>query len=316
MDDRLPTPRGFLTEFMIDLHTHTTLSDGTSSPAELLEEARHVGLKALAITDHDTLAGFDAAYPLAEKHNVELVCGIELSTQFQHPQEPKLAVHLLGYFPDRLPDDEFRGWVTSISSTRRERNLKLMEKLQSSNISISWKDFPDLDPDRVARPHFACVLVAKGYVSNFQTAFDLFLDDSIVAGIAPRLPSTQEAIKKIKANGGFASLAHPMRLRCKGLATPETIIKELVLKGLDAIEAYHANHSTEDTGHLLQIAAELNLLVTGGSDYHGRNKPEIRLGTGRGENLFLPYRLLECIKERVGRAQEKTAAETNRSMCH
>ena len=127
---------------MIDLHTHTTLSDGTSSPAELLEEARHVGLKALAITDHDTLAGFDAAYPLAEKHNVELVCGIELSTQFQHPQEPKLAVHLLGYFPDRLPDDEFRGWVTSISSTRRERNLKLMEKLQSSNISISWKDFP------------------------------------------------------------------------------------------------------------------------------------------------------------------------------
>ena len=96
-----------------------------------------------------------------------------------------------------------------------------------------------------------------------------------------------------------------MRLRCKGLATPKTIIKELVLNGLDAIEAYHASHSTENTGDLLQIAAELNLLVTGGSDYHGRNKPEIRLGTGKGKNLFLPYRLLECIKERVGRAQEK-----------
>jgi predicted metal-dependent phosphoesterase TrpH len=289
---------------MIDLHTHTTLSDGTSSPEELLEEAGYLGLKALAITDHDTLAGFDAAYPLAEKHNLELVCGVELSTQFQHPQEPKLAVHLLGYFPDQLPDGEFRGWLTAISSTRRERNLKLMEKLQSLNISISWKDFPDLDPDRAARPHFASVLVAKGYVPDFQTAFNLFLDDSLVAGIAPRLPSTQEAIQKIKANGGFASLAHPMRLRCKGLATPEMIIKELVLNGLDAIEAYHSNHSTENTGHLLQIAAELNLLVTGGSDYHGGNKPEIRLGTGKRENLFLPYRLLECMKERVGRAQE------------
>lgn len=131
---------------MIDLHTHSTCSDGTSTPVELLKQAAQAAIRALAITDHDTLAGFDAARPLAEKHDVELLCSVEISTQFERPPERKVAVHLLGYFPESLPDEEFRSLLISISSARRQRNLKLMEMLHSLDIRISWQDFSSPTP--------------------------------------------------------------------------------------------------------------------------------------------------------------------------
>jgi 3',5'-nucleoside bisphosphate phosphatase len=283
---------------MIDLHSHTCLSDGSSSPSDLLAEAQQIGLSALAITDHDTLAGFDAALPLAPQYEIELVCGIELSTRFHFKNEPNppVSVHLLGYFPEHAPDEKFRNWLGPICSTRRGRNIKLMEKLQSSNISISWDDFPHLGPDLAGRPHFAKVLVAKEYVADTQEAFDRYLGDTALAGIERELPSTEEAIERIVGNGGLASLAHPGRFRFAQSSTLTSLIQQLVRNGLRAIEVYHSDHTREHVTSFLRMAVDFNLLVTGGSDYHGENKPDIRLGTGRAGNLCIPDGLLATLK--------------------
>ncbi|HWZ42016.1 MAG TPA: PHP domain-containing protein [Candidatus Saccharimonadales bacterium] len=281
---------------MIDLHTHTNSSDGSSSPSDLLRASHKIGLKALAITDHDTLAGFDAALPLARECGVELICGIELSTQLENPGQRRLSVHVLGYFLHQPPGDEFRNWLTSISATRRQRNLELMERLRGSNINISWEDFAGLGPERAARPHFARVLVAKGYVPNSQSAFDLYLSDAALAGIERELPSPPEAIQRIRQNGGIASLAHPGRLGLSPPSALKALIGKLIPYGLGAIEAYHSDHTPEETSVLLQVAEEFNLPVTGGSDFHGANKPDIHLGSGRHGNVRVPDEVLERMR--------------------
>lgn len=293
---------------MIDLHSHSRLSDGSLSPAELLAEAQHAGLTAIAITDHDTLSGFDCALPLASDYGLELVCGIELSTQFEHENGTRgMPLHLLGYFFLGPPNEEFRAWLKSIASSRRDRNIQLMDRLRSRNVDISWDDFPSLGPDIAARPHYAKVLIAKGYVTDFQTAFDRYLGDAVLAGIERKLPSTQEAIRRIIRNGGLASLAHPGRLSCHP-SELGFIIAQLRHCGMGAIEVYHSDHSENDRDWLLQIAAQSNLLVTGGSDYHGDNKPYIRLGTGRNGNICLPDELLAKLKDqRVGQSPAITA---------
>ncbi len=283
---------------MIDLHTHTNLSDGTAGPAELLNAAGQAGLRALAITDHDTLAGFDAALPLAAGCGVELVCGIELSTQFGNDDGGGArgpSMHVLGYFLRGIPDEEFRSWLVPISATRRSRNLELMEKLRASNIDISWQDFPGLGPELAARSHFARVLVKKGCVPDLQSAFDLYLSDAVLAGIERKLPSTLEAVDQVRRQGGIASLAHPGRLRCRPSAL-RSFVDELIRGGLCAIEAYHSDHTPEETAAFLQIASETGLLVTGGSDFHGENKPDIRLGSGRNGNVHVPDDVLDSMK--------------------
>jgi 3',5'-nucleoside bisphosphate phosphatase len=282
---------------MIDLHTHSTYSDGTLSPEELLEEAQRLSLRAVAITDHDTLEGYAAAMPVAERYGVELVCGVEISTQLCRPPAPKLALHLLGYFPASAPGAGFRAWLNSISSTRYRRNLKLMERLQSLDLKISWQDFPNPDPCHITRPDFAHVLVAKNYAPNPQAAFNRFLDDVHLAGIAPELPLTEEAIRQITKEGGIASLAHPGRLRCSDSMPLESVIRDLAGQGLDAIEVYHSGHSPGQVCAFLQTAAALGLLATGGSDFHGRNKPHVQLGVSSGHDLGLPYALWTGIKE-------------------
>jgi len=283
---------------MIDLHTHTNLSDGSCTPAALLEEARQIGLTALAITDHDTLAGYDDALA-ADGYALELVCGTEVSTLFDGAPAPGASMHVLGYFPGGPPDAGFRAWLSAISSTRRDRNLQLMKKLQSANISISWDDFPDLGPDRTARPHLARVLVEKGYAFDYQSAFDRYLNDVALAGVERRLPSTQEAIGRIRGSGGIASLAHPFRIRSDQALSLTEVIEELVRSGLDAVEVYHSDHSPKDSELLRETAARFGLLLTGGSDYHGDNKPDIRLGSGRSGNICLSDELLRKMKERV-----------------
>jgi predicted metal-dependent phosphoesterase TrpH len=283
---------------MIDLHTHTNFSDGTAGPAELLDAAGQTGLRALAITDHDTLAGFDAALPLAARSGVELVCGIELSTQFRSDDGGGArgpSMHVLGYFLRGIPGDEFRSWLVPITATRRNRNLELMEKLRASKIDISWEDFPDLGPERAARSHFARALVKKGCVPDLQSAFDLYLSDTVLAGIERKLPSAQEAVDRIRRHGGIASLAHPGRLRCRP-SVLRSFVNELIRSGLDAIEACHSDHTPEETAAFLQIAGESGLLVTGGSDFHGENKPDIRLGSGRNGNVQVPDEVLDSMK--------------------
>lgn len=276
---------------MIDLHSHTDRSDGTFTPEELVAEAVRVGLTALGITDHDTFAGFDAAVPFAEEAGLELICGIELSTRYQGN-----SVHLLGYFPLRPPEPELRHWLEILLEARRERNIRLIEKLRSLGIDIALAEVEKKGRTLTGRPHFARVLVEKGYASDIQQAFDLYLDESAKAWVERRDVPMEEALERILASGGVPSLAHPIRVAKNNWTKVAACIEDLAGKGLRAVEVYHSDHSPEDVAWYRSVAERLGLGITGGSDFHGANKPSISLGTGLRHNLNVPDSVLGGLK--------------------
>jgi len=280
---------------MIDLHSHTTASDGTYSPAQLVDEAGRTGVHILGITDHDTFSGYDLALPLAQQAGLELVCGIELSTKLHGH-----SVHLLGYFLDPLlktslnPDGfgDFRTWIGDLQASRRDRNVRLVARLRQLGLNITLEEVEARGGGMTGRPHFAQLLIEKGYVRNMQQAFDDYLYESAKGYVTRREPQFAEAVQHIRNAGGIASLAHPIRLREDFAAT----LPELCAAGLNAIEAYHSDQSPEQTALYLELAARQGLLVTGGSDFHGAVKPEIRLGTGRGGSLKVPDDLVDRLR--------------------
>ncbi len=272
---------------MIDLHSHTTASDGSFSPAQLVDEAIRSRVRVLGITDHDTFSGYDRAAPLAREAGVDLVCGIELSTKLHGH-----SVHLLGYFLRDQPIPAFRDWIRGLQESRRERNVRLVARLRELGLDITLEEAQARGGEMTGRPHFAELLLEKGYVSSLQQAFDEYLDESAKGYVTRREPAFEEAVQRIRQAGGIASLAHPIRLR-EDIAK---ILPGLRESGLNAIEAYHSDHSPEQTGLYLRLAADHGLLVTGGSDFHGSVKPEIQLGTGRAGNLRVPDEVLEQLR--------------------
>jgi hypothetical protein len=276
---------------MIDLHSHTDRSDGTFTPSELVAEAARVGLTALAITDHDTFAGYDAAVPFAANSGVELICGIELSTRYQGT-----SVHLLGYFPVTPPADELRAWLEMILEARRDRNNRLIAKLQSLGVDITLADVEKVGRTLTARPHFARVLVDKGYATDLQNAFDKYLDESARGFVQRREVPMDEALERILGSGGVPSLAHPIRVAKNNWDTLAEYVEDLAGMGLRAIEVHHSDHSPENVSYYASLAERFKLGMTGGSDFHGGNKPQISLGTGKNNNLHVPDALLENLK--------------------
>jgi 3',5'-nucleoside bisphosphate phosphatase len=270
---------------MIDLHSHTTESDGTMSPAELLAEARRAGVRTLAITDHDTFAGYDQAVEIAQ--GVELICGIELSTKL-HGQ----SVHLLGYFVDDPRLLPFRRWILELQAARRERNQRLIARLQDLGFHITLEEVEAKGRGMTGRPHFAQVLKEKGYVATIQQAFDLYLAEYAQAYVDRHEPSFAEGVARITDVGGVASLAHPVRLKYE----VSVVLEELCSAGLTAIEAYHSDHSPAHVTRYLALAQEQEWLVTGGSDFHGSIKPGIQLGTGRDGNVRVPQEVREDLR--------------------
>lgn len=274
---------------MIDLHSHTTASDGTLTPAELIEEASRAGVRTLAITDHDTLAGYDEAVPVARAAGLELICGIEVSTKLHGS-----STHLLGYFP-RGASAGFRAWLEELQASRRDRNARLVGRLRELGIDITLDEVRALGRSMTGRPHFARVLVDKGYVATIQEAFDRYLDESAEAYVDRLEPSFAEAVARIRGGGGIASLAHPVRLK----VDLDALLPEMQAAGLGALEAYHSDHSPEFTERVKNLAASYGMVVTGGSDFHGDVKPDIGLGTGRG-NLRVPDGLMERLRSANG----------------
>lgn len=273
---------------MIDLHSHTNQSDGTCSPAELVAIAASTGVTTLGITDHDTFAGFDQAREFAPAAGVELLCGIELSTKLHGH-----SVHLLGYFPccgETLAG--FREWVMDMQVSRRDRNRRLAARLQEMGFHITLEEAEARGRGMTGRPHFAQLMVERGYVGNFRQAFDEYLDESASAYVYRREPTFAEGIERIRSAGGIASLAHPVRVK----GDVPALLPELCASGLNAIEAYHSDHTESDTALYVGLAERYGLLVTGGSDFHGAVKPEVRLGTGCNGNLRVPESVLDRLK--------------------
>jgi len=276
---------------MIDLHSHTDRSDGTFTPAELVAEARRVALQGLAITDHDTFAGYDTARPLAEAASIELICGIELSTRYQGG-----SVHLLGYFPNTAPSGEFRAWLEFILEGRRDRNRRLIAKLQSLGVDITLAEVEKAGRTLTGRPHFARLLVEKGYATDIQNAFDQYLDESAKGFVHRQEVAMGEALERILKAGGVPSLAHPVRVAKNNWDKLAEYVEDLAGMGLRAIEVFHSDHSPENVAYYRSLAKRFKLGMTGGSDFHGANKPSISLGTGKNGNLHVPDDVLENLK--------------------
>lgn len=284
---------------MIDLHTHTDRSDGSTDPGDLVRLAVCEGIQALGIADHDTLAGYDAALPAAADCPLELICAVELSTRAQAQarhgkREP--SVHILGYWLLSPPSAEFRLWLESQQQSRRQRNVDLVTKLQQLGVDVTLCEAEAYGRNQVGRPHFARVLCDKGYVSNMQEAFDVYLADEAKAAVERAEPTVEEGIRQIVDSGGMASLAHPVRLSQQG-SDLARFLERLIDAGLQGIEVFHSEHGPADTLAFAALAREFDLILTGGTDFHGENKPRIRLGTGIDSNIRLSYSFLQAMRE-------------------
>jgi 3',5'-nucleoside bisphosphate phosphatase len=272
---------------LIDLHSHTNLSDGTCSPPQLIAEAVRSGVSILGVTDHDTFAGFDQALEHARAAGVELICGIELSTKLHGH-----SVHLLGYFFGQNGLGAFREWVIGQQEARRERNVRLVARLRELGFDITLEEAEARGRGMTGRPHFAQILVEKGYVANLRQAFDDYLDESAKGYVFRKEPAFAEGVAKIREAGGIASMAHPVRVK----GDVPAMLPELCDAGMNAIEAYHSDHTPKDIDSYLQLAKRYGLSVTGGSDFHGDVKPGVRLGTGYDGNLKIPADLVDRLR--------------------
>lgn len=274
-----------------DLHAHTTASDGDRSPTELVQYAKALGLQAIAITDHDTVDGVEEALEAGKRYGLDVVPGIEISAVI-----PKGQCHLLGFFVDHR-NSILQERLAVLREARDTRNRALIRRLNQMGIPITLESVAkEAKGDLLARPHFAKVMVQLGVVSTVQEAFDRYLADGVLPGISKEKLSTEEAIALIHQAGGVAVLAHPNNLK-RPPQEIETEIKRLQGFGLDGIEARYSAHTTEDTRRYLELAQRLNLLTSGGSDFHGFSvKPNVHLGCVEGDSPA-PMELVALLKQ-------------------
>ena len=283
----------------IDLHSHTTESDGTYTPEEIVDLAVNNGLDALAITDHDTFTGFEQALPFAQKAGLDLVRGIELNSRLNLSRRNEYRhVHLLGYFPVKPPSQEFVDWLNNERDDRRNRNRKLADALRHQGIEVTLEEVEARGKSLAGRAHFAQLLLEKGYVQTFEEAFSRFLGENAPSYVERQSHITEQAIQRIRTGGGLPVAAHPVRLSLSRQSEHEEFIR-LKSAGLQGLEVYHSDHPPELQAHYRQLAEELDLLPTGGSDFHGMIKPEIQLGTGLRGNIRVPAEFLSRMRQFV-----------------
>ncbi|MBD0393515.1 MAG: PHP domain-containing protein [Microcoleus sp. C1-bin4] len=268
---------------MLELHCHTTYSDGTLTPAELVAAAASSGVRALALTDHDTMSGWDEAFAAAALHGIEIVPGLELSTVHNGR-----SLHILGFYPDanklRVPlNDRLQG--------RFRRAQEMVEKLAAMGYAIELpKTSPGMAP---GRPHIASALVKAGHAKSSREAFDRWLGDDGPAYVHYEKFSIAEGIDLLRSCGAVPVWAHPYLFRGGGV---EEVLKELVDAGLMGVEVYHPSHSSSQIQKLKNWCLHYGLLATGGSDYHGPDPERKPADSTQLNMLHLPLKLLEPIK--------------------
>jgi len=255
----------------IDLHTHSTASDGTQSPAGVVASAAAAGLDVLALTDHDTTSGWDEAAAAALHHRIVLVRGIEVSCQHEG-----VSIHLLGY----LHDPGSPGLLAELDRARESRQMRaqcIVERL-SADVPLSWDDVLEhIEPGAtIGRPHIADAMVAKGIVASRELAFATYLGEGSPYFVPHYAPGPVHAVNLVRAAGGVAVMAHPFA-SVRGRVVSEQVIQAMAAAGMAGLEVHHRDHSGEQVRQGLDLSASLGLFVTGSSDYHGDGKPN-RLG--------------------------------------
>lgn len=274
---------------LIDLHVHSTCSDGTFPPAQLVDYAVQKNLAAFALTDHDTVEGLPDAFAAARMAGIELVSGIEFSTVYQGRD-----LHILGLDFD-YENPLFQDTLSFLQRDREERNQKMIDKMSTDGIDISREQMAELFGEQLwTRAHFARYLAAKGYVKHMWDAFQSHIGDQCKYYVPRQKVSPFEIVKLIRELNGIPVLAHPFQyhLNEEELAA---LIKSLKRAGLLGIEAIYSTHTGSQENILRKLARSFGLCISGGSDFHGANKPAIDLGRGKG-NLRIPYELLEQLR--------------------
>ncbi|GAB6929731.1 PHP domain-containing protein [Paenibacillus sp. JCM 10914] len=272
-----------------DLHTHTQASDGMNTPTENVELAQARGLGAIAITDHDTVAGIAEALEAGRRWNVVVVPGVEISTMASGKD-----IHILGYYVDYL-DPDFLARLAELRLTRDVRNEKILDKLRALGLELTMDEVigglgRSLEPDEsIGRPHIADALVRKGYASTMRDAFDRYLAQGAVAYAPQPRIHPREACEWIVAAGGVPVLAHP------GLYGDDALVREIIAEAaVKGIEVYHSDHDTTDAARYLAMAEEYDLIVTAGSDYHGVRQGQVFHGDIGSKQL--PMNVLAQLK--------------------
>lgn len=277
---------------MIDLHVHSTCSDGTLSPTELVDYAIQKGLSAFALTDHDCVEGLDTilSYAKSLPNAPEIIPGIELSTD-ENGQE----VHMVGLFIDHH-NPEFNQYLQEFIESRTTRNKKMCHLLQEHGMNITYEELEAEFPGAVlTRAHYAKLLMKHGYVKSIKEAFERFLGDHCPCYVSREKITPVMAIDLIRKAGGLAILAHPILYHMSD-ARLDALVQKLKEAGLTGIEAIYSTYSPAEERHIRKLAAKYDLLLSGGSDFHGENKPGLDLGTGYGK-LYVPEEVLLALKK-------------------
>lgn len=275
----------------IDLHLHTTASDGTYTPKELVYYAKEKNLDLIAITDHDCLKALSEIHKYGEKLGIKIVDGIEFAG-FYIDRE----IHILGLFVD-IKDKKFVNIVNEIEQGRIERNQKMCHRFNDLGIPITIEDLSNGNPDKIiTRSHFAEYLVNNGYTETKEDAFDKYLWDGCPTYLPREYYNTKEIIEIIHNAGGIAVLAHPTlyKLSNEGI---ETLVAQMCDDGLDAIEGYYSTYTKEEEDFVHFLAKKYDLTLSGGSDFHGDTKPGLDMKVGYG-NLVIPDSLIDVILDK------------------
>ncbi|WP_250227587.1 PHP domain-containing protein [Anaeropeptidivorans aminofermentans] len=276
----------------IDLHTHSVFSDGTFTPSELIERAKALGLSAIALTDHDTIDGLSEAIEASKRLNIEFINGVEIAADYKDTE-----IHIVGLLFDRtstiLSDS-----LLEMEKRREIRNKELVLLFNEEGIKMKYEDILNKSDGKIiTRAHFARFLMEEGYVESINDAFLKYLSPGKKTYMKRELLSSSEAIELIHKAGGIAILAHPGEYGFSEKQLEE-MVHELKKQNIDAIEAIYTTNSIYTESFHRDLAKRYHLKISGGSDFHGSNKPEIELGKGFG-NLKIPYEILNKLRDRA-----------------
>ncbi|WP_052807435.1 PHP domain-containing protein [Risungbinella massiliensis] len=272
----------------VDLHSHTTASDGKLTPLELLQYAKEKGLSALAITDHDTIEGAIEAAKYTKEFQLEIIIGVELNTVWNQRE-----IHMLGYFVD--PDNpRLQEQLITQREMRIARSEKILARLQELGIALTVNDVLSELNFNSARdillPHIAELMVKKGFVSSKQEAFQRYIGKGKPAYVLPTALTPIEAIKLIQESGGVAVVAHP------GIYQEEGLLPDLVEAGLDGIEVYHPDHGADEREKYAKLAKSYRLIITGGSDFHGEQEGKMFHGDLGSQAQFVAEDIIDQLR--------------------
>ncbi len=276
----------------IDLHIHSTASDGSLTPADIIDHAQKPNLAAIAITDHDSVDGSKEALRIGIPPSLHFLTGVEISAAHPPFFPGSGSFHILGY-AIHLDNRDLNKALSKLQDARKNRNPEILKRLNKLGFRISLEEVGQAVGEvQLGRPHIAYAMVKKGFVASVDEAFEKYLGTAKPAYVDKDRIECEQAIKIICAAGGIPVLAHPALLNIENSQKLETLLQNLIQIGLAGLEVYYPGHSPQQIQQYTELAAKYGLLMTGGTDFHGSIMPEIKMGSGDGD-LFVPYNLYE-----------------------